>query len=38
MSVAAAVGTLTDAPVISARQFKKLRKDPALTAAAAGLN
>ncbi|TLU98781.1 DNA topoisomerase IB [Dyadobacter luticola] len=38
MSVAVAVGTLTGEPVITARQFKKLRKDPALTAAAAGLN
>ncbi|MCF2486588.1 DNA topoisomerase IB [Dyadobacter sp. CY347] len=38
MSVAVAVGTLTEAPVITAKQIKKLRKDPALTAAAAGLN
>jgi DNA topoisomerase-1 len=38
MSVAVAVGTLTTEPVISARQIKKIRKDPALTAAAAGLN
>lgn len=38
MSVAVAVGTLTEAPVISAKQIKKLKKDPALTAAAAGLN
>jgi DNA topoisomerase-1 len=37
MSVAA-VGMITEAPVISAKQFKKLRKDPALTAAAAGLH
>ncbi|CAG5070504.1 hypothetical protein DYBT9623_03049 [Dyadobacter sp. CECT 9623] len=33
-----AIGTLTQVPEISARQFKKLRKDPALTAAAVGLN
>ncbi|MCE7066253.1 DNA topoisomerase IB [Dyadobacter sp. CY326] len=38
MSVAVAVGTLTEAPVITAKQIKKLKKDPALTAAAAGLN
>ncbi|NIJ55828.1 DNA topoisomerase IB [Dyadobacter arcticus] len=36
MSVA--VGTLTEEPVITARQFKKLKKDPRLTAEAAGLN
>ncbi|WP_229238838.1 DNA topoisomerase IB [Dyadobacter sp. Leaf189] len=35
---ATAVGTLTEVPEISARQIKKLRKDPALTAAAVGLN
>ena len=38
MSSAPAVGTLTEPPVITARQIKKLKKDPALTAAAAGLN
>lgn len=38
MSSAQAVGTLTEPPVISASQIKKLKKDPALTAAAAGLN
>jgi DNA topoisomerase-1 len=38
MSGAVAVGNLTELPVISARQIKKLKKDPALTAAAAGLN
>lgn len=38
MSVAAATGSLIEMPVISTRQFKKLKKDPALTAAAAGLN
>jgi DNA topoisomerase-1 len=38
MSSAQAVGMLTGAPVISAKQIKKLKKDPALTAAAAGLN
>ena len=38
MSSASAVGTLTEPPVITAKQIKKLKKDPALTAAAAGLN
>ena len=38
MSSAIAVGNLTEPPVISAREIKKLKKDPALTAAAAGLN
>lgn len=38
MSGAVAVGTLTELPAISARQIKKLKKDPALTAAAAGLH
>lgn len=37
MSSAQSVGSLTEAPVIPARQIKKLMKDPALTAAAAGL-
>lgn len=37
MSVAA-VATISEIPNISAKQFKKLRKDPALTATAAGLN
>jgi len=37
MSSAQEVGTLTGVPVISAGQIKKLKKDPALTAAAAGL-
>jgi DNA topoisomerase I len=38
MSVAAALEIPTDEPVITARQFKKLRKNPALTAEAAGLH
>jgi DNA topoisomerase-1 len=38
MSGAIAIGSLTEMPVISTRQFKKLKKDPALTAVAAGLN
>lgn len=38
MSVAALIGMTADEPVITARLFKKLRKDPARTAEAAGLN
>jgi DNA topoisomerase-1 len=39
MSTAAAVGTLTDnVPLVTAREIRKLKKDPASTAAAAGLN
>jgi len=38
MSVAAAFAITPDEPVITARQFKKLRKNPALTAEAAGLH
>jgi DNA topoisomerase-1 len=38
MSVAIATGMLAEEPVITSRQFKKLKKDPSLTAAAAGLN
>lgn len=38
MPVAAIAGTLTDEPVITARQYQKLRKDPSLTAEAAGLH
>jgi DNA topoisomerase-1 len=38
MSTAAAVGTLTEAPLVSAKEIRKLKKDPASTAAAAGLN
>lgn len=38
MSVAAALEVLTEEPVITARQFKKLRKNPALTAEVAGLH
>ncbi|SEI65584.1 DNA topoisomerase-1 [Dyadobacter sp. SG02] len=38
MSVAAALEQIPDEPVITAQQFKKLRKNPALTAEAAGLH
>ncbi|WP_051100051.1 DNA topoisomerase IB [Dyadobacter beijingensis] len=38
MSVAATLDTLAAEPVITARQFQKLRKNPAATAEAAGLH
>ncbi|MET7256191.1 DNA topoisomerase IB [Dyadobacter fermentans] len=38
MSAAAALEITSDEPVLTARQFKKLRKNPALTAEAAGLH